>query len=158
VYVAAAPGLAALGEHVTRGLLEAGANALLEGWGDDDSRVAAEANRFGADLFLALRPGDPAGCRCAYFASGRFRSETGFAVATAIQEQLASLLPSDAGTCGKAYTVLRETHMAAVVCELVEEGDVEAMRRLVATAGDVGRAVVRGVRRAIEQPPVDAPS
>ncbi len=158
VYVATAPGLAALGEHVTRGLLEGGATAVLDGWGDDDSRVAAEANRYGADLFLALRPGDPGGCRCAYFEAGRFRSETGFAVATAIHEELASLLPSDAGVCGKAYAALRETQMAAVVCELVEDGDVEGMRRLVAAAGDIGRAVVRGVRRAIEQPPVDSPA
>ena len=45
--------------------------------------------------------------------------------------------------------------MAAVVCELAERGDVEAMRRLVARAGDVGRAIVTGVRRGIEEPPPD---
>jgi len=46
--------------------------------------------------------------------------------------------------------------MAAVVCELVERGDVAAMRRLVTRAGDIGRAIVTGVRRGIEEvPPED---
>jgi N-acetylmuramoyl-L-alanine amidase len=157
VYVAAAPGLTALGEQVTRGLSEAGASVTLDGWGDDDSQLAAAANRYEADLFLALRPGDPGGCRCTYFESGRFRSERGFAVASAISEELTPLLPSSAGVAGKAYAALRETRMTAVVCELVDEGDAEGMGRLVAAAGDVGRALVRGVRRAIEQPPVDDP-
>ena len=56
---------------------------------------------------------------------------------------------------GKAYAVLRETRMAAVVCEVVPDGDVEAMRAVVARAGDVARAIVRGVRRAVESPAVD---
>jgi N-acetylmuramoyl-L-alanine amidase len=155
VYVAAAPELAALADQVTRGLVEVGATAVLDRWSDDDTRVAAEANRYGADLFLALRTADPGSCRFAYFESGRFRSETGFAVATAIEREVAPLLPSEPRVDGKAYAALRETRMAAVVCELVEDGDVDAMRALVEAAGDVGRAVVRGVRSAIEQPPVD---
>jgi hypothetical protein len=43
--------------------------------------------------------------------------------------------------------------MAAVVCELVERGDVAAMRNVVARAGDVSRAIVRGIRRGVEEPP-----
>jgi hypothetical protein len=47
--------------------------------------------------------------------------------------------------------------MAAVVCEVVPDGDVEAMGRLVANAPAVAHAIVRGVRRAIEeQPPAEA--
>jgi hypothetical protein len=42
--------------------------------------------------------------------------------------------------------------MAAVVCEPVEHDDVEAMRELVRNVTAVGHAVVRGVRRGLEEP------
>ena len=42
--------------------------------------------------------------------------------------------------------------MAAIVCELLEEGDVPAMRDLVAHAGAVGRAIVDGIKHGIETP------
>jgi len=158
VYVAATPGLAALGEEVKRGLVEAGAHAVLDASGDDDSFVAMEANAFEADLFLAIRLGDNPGCVCAYFSSGRFRSETGFAVATAIQTELATVVPTDRDVCGKAYAVLRETSMPAVVCEVAPDGDVAAMGAVVTAAGDVGRALARGVRVGIEEPPIDDPA
>jgi N-acetylmuramoyl-L-alanine amidase len=151
-YVAAAPGLAVLGEEVTRGLLDAGARAVLDASGADDSLLAAGANRFDADLFLGLRPGDAVGCHCAYFEVGRFRSEAGHAIARAIHDELHDVLPTDVDVSGKAYGALRETRMAAVVCEVVPDGDVEAMRALVANAGTVARAIVRGVRRAVEEP------
>jgi len=54
---------------------------------------------------------------------------------------------------GNAYGSLRETRMAAVVCELVDQGDVTAMRNVVARAGDVSRAIVRGVGRGVEERP-----
>lgn len=152
VYVAATPGLAALGEQVAKGLLEAGATTVLDISGDDDSFVAGEANRFGADLFLALRAGDARHGRCTYFASSRFRSDVGLAVATSVHAALGEVVPTEAEACGKAYGVLRETRMPAVVCELVAEGDVEGMRGLVARAGDAARAVVEGVQRSIEAP------
>jgi N-acetylmuramoyl-L-alanine amidase len=157
VYVAATPGFAALGEQVTRGLLAAGATAVLDTSGGDDSFVAGEANRFGADLFLALRTGDAPACRCSYFASARFQSDVGRAVATSVHAALASVLPTEPQVCGKAYAVLRETRMPAVVCELVADGDVDEMRVLVAHSGAAARAVVSGVRRAIEQPDAAAP-
>ncbi len=152
VYVAATPGFAALGEAVTRGLLEAGATAVLDPSGDDDSFVAGEANRFAADLFLALRAGDAPTCRCTYYASARFQSDVGRAVAIEVHAALGSVLPTESEVCGKAYAVLRETRMPAVVCELVPDGDVDAMRGLVARAGDAARAVVAGVQRSVEQP------
>ena len=43
--------------------------------------------------------------------------------------------------------------MAAVICEPVAQVDVDAMRSLVSRGADVARAVVRGVRRGVEQPP-----
>jgi N-acetylmuramoyl-L-alanine amidase len=156
-YIAAAPGLAVLGEEVTRGLLDAGAQVLLDASGAEDSLLAAGANRFDAHLFLGLRPGDSVGCHCAYFASGRFRSEAGHAVACAIHDELRGVLPIEVGVSGQTYAALRETRMAAVVCEVVPDGDVAAMRGVVASAGGVARAIVRGVRRAIEEPAVALP-
>jgi N-acetylmuramoyl-L-alanine amidase len=153
VYVAAAPGLAVLGEQVTRGLLEAGSRALLDTSGADDSLLASGANRFDADLFLGLRPGDAVGCHCAYYASGRFRSEAGHAIAHAIHDELVSHFSIEVDVSGKAYAALRETRMTAVVCEVVPDGDVVAMRRLVANARAIALGIVRGVRRAIEEPP-----
>jgi N-acetylmuramoyl-L-alanine amidase len=154
VYVLAALGLEALGDAVTRGLLAAGADAVLDTSGADDSSVAVAANRFDADLCLALGSGPEDESRCCYFASGSFRSEAGYRVASAVQEELVRLFPGGSA-CGRAHGLLRETRMAAVVCELVERGDVEAMGQLVARAGDVGRAVVAGVRRAFEEAPRD---
>jgi N-acetylmuramoyl-L-alanine amidase len=153
VYLTAAPGLEALGDAVARGLAEVGAGALLDSSGADDSTIAAAANQFGAALFLALRPGASGDCVCAYFSAGTFRSEAGFRVADAVQEELAGLLPSALAPCGKAYAILRETRMAAVVCELVERGDVDGMRNVVARTGDISRAIVRGVRRGVGEPP-----
>jgi N-acetylmuramoyl-L-alanine amidase len=154
VYVAASPGFVALGEQVTRGLLDAGATALLDAAGTDDSLLADEANRFGADLLLALRAGDDPGPRFAFYASERFRSEVGHDVADSIRAELDAVLPTGTELTGRSYGVLRETRMPAVVCELVAEGDVDAMRDLVTRAGDAGRAIVLGVRRAVEAPGV----
>ena len=152
VYVMAAPGLHALGDAVTRGLTDAGAITVLDASGGDDSVVATAANRFEATLFLGLRPGTDPDCACSYFSSGSFRSEAGFRIAAALHGELAGVLDTGPEANGRSYGLLRETRMAAVVCELIEQGDVAAMRRLVARAGDVGRAVVRGVRRGVEQP------
>jgi N-acetylmuramoyl-L-alanine amidase len=150
VYVVATPGLGVLGEQVTRGLLDAGATALLDASGDDDSFVAGEANRFEADLLLALRAGDIHGWRCAYFAAPRFRSEVGLEVATEVGAALEDVLRGPSEVCGRAYPILRETRMPAVVCELVSDDDVDAMRALVGRAGDAGRAIVAGIARAVE--------
>ena len=43
--------------------------------------------------------------------------------------------------------------MAAVICEPVALADVDGMRSLVLRGADVAHAVVRGVRRGVEQPP-----
>ena len=154
VFITAAPGFEALGDAVCRGLAEAGAGALLDSAGSDDSTTATAANQFGAALVLALGAGTAdRGSLCTYFSSGTFRSEAGFRVATAVQNELRAVLPTAPEPTGKAYGILRETRMAAVVCELVERGDVAAMRNIVARAGDVSRAIVRGVRRGVGDEP-----
>jgi N-acetylmuramoyl-L-alanine amidase len=153
VYLAVEPGLDALGDLVGKGLVDAGAEMLLDSAGDDDSAIAAEANRYAADLFFGLRFGDIGGCVCDYFASRDFRSESGYRVACAVLAEVAAVLGSPASEpTGRAYAVLRETRMPAVVCQPVEAGDVEGVRRLVERSGDVARAIVRGVRRAVEEP------
>ena len=120
--------------------------------GADERAVAQIANRFAAELFLALRAGTDTACTCSYFESGRFRSEAGYRVATEVQAALAAHLPTGPSPCGKTYAVLRETRMAAVACDLVARGDVAAMRTLVANAGPISRAIATGVRLAIETP------
>lgn len=153
LYLAVEPGLDALGELVQKGLLDSGAEVLMGSPGEDDSLVAAEANRYHADLFLGVRFGDSPGCSCDFFASRSFRSEAGYRVACCVLEELAPAIDAPAKEPkGRAYAVLRETRMPAVVCQPAEADDVDAVRRLVTRTGDAARAIVRGVRRGIEDP------
>ena len=153
VYLAVEPGLDTLGEVVAKGLMELGADVLVDASGEDDSTVAAEANRYEADLFLGLRFGDMPGLSCDYFASHASRSEGGCHVAHCISEELAKALDYPPGEpTGRAYAVLRETRMPAVVCQPVQADDVEGVRRLVVRAGPAGRAIVHGVQRGVEEP------
>jgi N-acetylmuramoyl-L-alanine amidase len=156
VFVAAAPGFETLANLVVRGLVDLGAGATLDASGADDPVMAAEANRYADDLFLAFRAGDAPGCRCSYYESGRFRSEAGHAVADAVSRELAPIIGGDACVAGRTYAVLRETRMAAVICEPVTADDVATMRTLVVRGAEVAQAVVRGVRRGVEQPSTEA--
>ena len=104
VFVASVPGFETLGTGVVHGLLAVGADAVLDTTGGAGSETAGEANRYAADLFLAVGPGDAPGCRCSYFESGRFRSEAGYRVATAIQEALDELARAGPATCAAAPT------------------------------------------------------
>ena len=74
-----------------------GAQTITDLSGEDDSTIAQRANQYRADLFVGVRAGDRSGCRCHYFASGDFRSEGGFRVATAIQGELDAVLGPDRG-------------------------------------------------------------
>jgi N-acetylmuramoyl-L-alanine amidase len=154
VYLAVEPGLAALASAVTKGLHDAGAIVVPDTSGEHDSVLAAEANRFGADLFLALRSGDDR--RCAYFSTTAFRSEAGYRLAEHLDAELRAVLGTAGGTVGRSYPALRETRMAAVVCEIVPAGDVHALQALIANTPAVAAAVVRGTRRGVERP-LDAP-
>ena len=153
IYVAAAPGFEALADRVTRGLVTVGARALLDAAGRSESDMAAAANQFEADLLVALGPGDRPGCRCAYFESGRFRSETGYRVATAITKEIGRVLEKTEAPCGRSYAVLRETRMAAVNCELAGPDDVAGLREVVSHGGAVANAIVIGARRGFDPPP-----
>ncbi len=153
VYVSVGPEFQTLGDVVGRALSGAGAQTITDLSGEDDSTIAARANQYGADLFIGVRGGDRSGCRCHYFASGEFRSEAGYRVAHAIQGELESVLGHGDGPCGRTFAILRETRMAAVVCEPVGEHDVDAMGALVAAVADVGAAITRGIQRGIEEQP-----
>jgi N-acetylmuramoyl-L-alanine amidase len=152
VFLAVAPSFGALAERLMKGLLEAGATVVLDSSGTDDSALAAAANRYEADLFFGVRLGDELGCQCSYYASGQFRSEAGFRVATAVSAELQAVLGVEADVCGRRHTALRETRMAAVLCEPAARDDVAATRRLVIGGGDVARAIVVGIRRGVEEP------
>ncbi|MGH8992836.1 MAG: peptidoglycan-binding protein [Acidimicrobiia bacterium] len=157
VYLAIEPGLDTLGEVVGKGLVDAGADVMVDGAGHEDSMVAADANAYKGDLFLGLRFGDMPGCTCDYFATRAFRSESGFRVAQSVLTELAAALGCAAEEPrGRAYSVLRETRMPAVVCQPAQADDTDAVRHLVSRAGDAGRAIVRGVRRGVEEPYEDA--
>ena len=157
VFVAATPGLAVLVEQLARGLGTANAVVVTDTSGNQDSLLADAANRFGAELFLAVRSGPDAGWRCTYFATGRFRSEAGWAIAHAICDEMRHVLDGPGEVAGRAYASLRETRMPAVVCELAQEGDVAAMRSVVAAIGPITQAMLRGVRSGVERPEVDEP-
>lgn len=153
IYVAVELGLDGLGEFVDKGLGDTGAEVVVAGGGEDDSVAAAEANLFGAEFFLGLRFGDLPGCSCDYWEYKSFRSETGLHLAHCVLAELSTALGCPLQEPrGRAYAVLRETRMPAVVCQPVQGGDVDGVRHLVARAGDAGRAIVRGLRRAIETP------
>jgi N-acetylmuramoyl-L-alanine amidase len=152
IYVAAAPGFEALADRVARGLLGVGASALLDPAGRSESDTAAAANRFDAALLVALGAGDRPGVRCAYFESGRFRSESGYRVANAITEGLRTVLPATEPPVGRTYALLRESRMAAVSCELAGPDDVDGLRAVVSHAGAVAGTIVKGVRSVYDAP------
>jgi len=158
VFVTATADLAPLAERIGIDLVTAGADAVVD-FGEGESELAAAANRVDADLFLALRPrsaadGEPhqtVACRCCFFAAGAFQSETGGAIAAAIAASVGEVLGGTGASCGRAYTVLRETRMAAVVCEPVVEGDRDVLARIAAAPADVSEAVIRALQSVLER-------
>ena len=149
-------GLAALGTSVARNLRDAGAKVILDATGDDHSLLAAEANRFEADAFVALVTGAESGVRCAYFSNQTFRSEGGFALATRLTEELRVALEGVEEPIGRTFRLLRETRMSAVVCELAARDDGAAVAALVVRMPALSQALVNGIRRGVESP-IDSP-
>jgi N-acetylmuramoyl-L-alanine amidase len=153
VYLAVEPGLEVLGDVVSRGLGESGVDLLIHAVDSDDAVMAEEANRYGAEFFVGIRFGDEAGFACDFFTGRETRSEAGFRLAVFILEELAKVHGAPVpDPRGRAYAALRETRMPAVVCQPVLAGDVEALAEVVTDVHDIGGAIVRGVRRAIEEP------
>ena len=155
VYVAAAPGLAALGEQVAKSLVDAGADAVLDASGEDDTVVADEANRFGADLFLALRTGDaPVPLRLLLHRRLPLRGRPGASPPRSTRRSPRSSPPPPRSAAAPTPRSARPAWPRSS-CDVVADDDVEAMRTLVARAGDTGRAIVRGIQHAVEHPDPD---
>ena len=126
LYVAADPELARLGSAVAWHV-PSGARVLL-GSGRPDSTLAEEANRYEADVVIALRAGDEPGSRVTYFATPTFRSERGYSLAVRIAEELERDF-GPVASCGRAYGILRETRMAAVEYQPAGEDDPARVHR-----------------------------
>lgn len=152
VFLVAEPAMSALAHAVAQALGKLGALVNPDVSGADPGMLTAEANRFGADAFVALtNSGDP-GIRCAYFSSRNFRSEGGHCLALRLTESLASIVDDVEEPVGRTYRFLRETRMTAVVCELVGRDDAEARALLTTRLPEVTRAIVEGFRRGLEEP------
>ncbi len=110
-------GVAALATAVDRALHGLGAITTVTTH-PDGSAHAQEANALQAGLYLGLGIADEP--RCAFYATSGFRSEGGERLATLLAAALAgdAALATAVGVEGMRLSVLRETRMPAVVCEL----------------------------------------
>jgi N-acetylmuramoyl-L-alanine amidase len=117
-------GLAALADAVGRALVEAGAVvAVLHH--PDESVQAGEANAFNAEAFLALALCAEAHCSTAYFAARAFESIGGRQLAELVLDEVSGdVFPAAGAATGMQLPILRETRMAAVVCEVGPPGRV----------------------------------
>jgi N-acetylmuramoyl-L-alanine amidase len=113
-----------------------------------DTDAARAANDLDVDLcVLVQHVADPA-WRCAYYASGHYRSFRGYAIALRVAQELEGTESGGSSrrrAAGLAGGVLRETRMPAVVVQLeLDEERAPAER---------WTAVVEGIRRGFEDPP-----
>lgn len=152
VFLAADPAVGALAPAVARDLGTLGAIVGLDTSGDDAHILATEANRFRAGIVVALSTGVEPGIRCAYFATEKFRSEGGYCLALRLTESLRGSCKDVEEPVGRTYRMLRETRMAAVVCELGGRDDAETTSTLNAHLPEITAAIVTGVRRGVEEP------
>jgi N-acetylmuramoyl-L-alanine amidase len=152
VFLVVDPGLAALGTGFTRRLRTEGAIVVPDTSGDDHDVLAAQANAFGADVCIAIGTGTEPGARCAYFANQTFRSEAGFCLAHGVTEMLRAVLPRVDEPEGRTYRLLRETRMAAVVCELFSRDEPTGAALLASCGPELARALALGVRKGVEEP------
>jgi N-acetylmuramoyl-L-alanine amidase len=157
LFLVADPGLAALGAQTRRRLIEQGATVAFDASGDDHAVLAGQANAFGADVCVAVVTGTEPGARCTYFANQTFRSEGGLHLAHGITEQLRAVLARVDPPAGRTYRLLRETRMAAVMCELFSRDEPAGAASLMAHGPELADALTIGVRHGIEQPVDVAP-
>ena len=146
------PGLAALGAGVARRLRGEGAIVIPDISGDEHEVLAAQANAFGADVCIAIGTGTEPGARCAYFANQTFRSEAGLCLASGVTRSLRSVLPRVDEPMGRTYRLLRETRMAAVMCELFSRDEPTGAAALASSGPELAVALAAGVRKGIEDP------
>jgi N-acetylmuramoyl-L-alanine amidase len=134
----------------------AGAEVLLTRGphdGPTESERARLANQLGADLLISLHlnahPNEAAeGAATYYFEHGGIASEPGEYLADLLQTRLVEAGRVDCRSHGKAYPILRETRMPAVVLEpgFITNPDEVKLLSEPRTAEGVVRAVVSAVR------------
>ena len=140
--------LAALTETLARALRGLGAEALVCRH-PDDSEQAGQANAFEAELFLALRLRDQPGVTASYWSTTGYESIGGRRLAELVVAACRSELELDpADAAGMRLSVLRETRMPAVVCELGPPALAVAGAGRLVTA--LGHAVTEWVAHPIE--------
>ncbi len=85
----------------------------------DGSIQAAEANAADAEVYVGIRMGTEPGCSASYYAGYRYSSPGGRRLAELLHVALSRTvgLP-DGGSRGMSLSVLRETRMPAVICEI----------------------------------------
>lgn len=151
VYVAADPGFEVLGDQLVRRLSSRGAEVLLDTTGRAAGDLAQEANRWPARVALGIRAAHEPGSRCYYYANRSFRSESGYLLARALDGALGAVLGEPgAPIAGRTFNLLRETRMAAVVCEPVRRGDPAGMRTVVTRAPELADAIAAGIQEGLE--------
>jgi len=134
-------GLAALADALGRELVEAGAIvAVLHH--PDESVQATEANAFKAEAFLSLAVSDERRCSAAFYAARAFESIGGRQLAALVLEEIdPEVFPPTTGPTGMQLPILRETRMAAVVCEMGPAGLV------VEHTAELSKSLTRAVAR-----------
>jgi len=158
IFLAVDLGYDQIGNSLRRHLEAAGAEVMHDVSGSDDHALAGRANRWSADLFLAIRTGDAPGWEIAAFTTASFRSEPGCHTAGTIAGSLELANRGSAPrVVGRAYTALRETRMAAVVCSRGPGGD-EWAANPTPDADVIARAIANGVRRSFTEPATDPTS
>jgi N-acetylmuramoyl-L-alanine amidase len=153
LFLVADPAMGALAATVSRTLGNLGVVVGLDTSGDDPSVLTAEANRFNAGVFLALTNTGEPGVRCVYFANQTTQSEGGRCVALRLTESLRGALDCVDEPLGRTYRFLRETRMAAVICELIGRDEADTRSMLTTRVPEIARALVEGIRRGVEEPP-----
>jgi N-acetylmuramoyl-L-alanine amidase len=117
----------------------------------DRSEQAAQANNFGAELYLGLCPSSDGVPRAAYYSTAGFESVGGRRLAELAAEELRPLpfaSGHDLAAAGMRLAVLRETRMPAVVCQLTRIEWVSARHPQLAEA--LRRAVARWVDHPVD--------
>ncbi len=132
-------------DAIVAGLVARGAQVRVV---DALDEVADEANRHDVDLALVVQPFTDPQCRVAYYGIATFRSLRGSAIAHRLDESLAGCYGESAGAVARTFGVLRETRMAAVVCQ-------PAPSEVGADLGCLADAIVRGIQDGFERPPAE---
>lgn len=127
--------------------LRSGAGAVSVTFDPDDSAACRDANRFAADLFVAIRDHDASAHRCSYYGTPTFKSVGGHSHACYLARAIDRVFPG-ARVEPRSYALLRETAMAAVVVHAsIAEIDH-------AGTGALATVLADGIRRGFEGDPI----